>query len=179
MARINRSRVWSIAAKSASDALAERGLRLIAGLNAADGIGGYYPIKDELNPLLLLETLHQNGFRIGLPKIREGLISFKEWAPGSTLCCGIFGTLEPSDTQPVVFPTAILVPLLAFDLRGNRLGYGAGYYDTALRVIRRERRVVAIGVGFDEQEMPEIPREPQDEPLDMILTPSRTIVCKA
>jgi len=69
------------------------------------------------------------------------------------------------------------VPLLGFDISGNRLGYGAGYYDAGLRHLRRERSVTAIGLAFDEQEFPAIPHEPQDERLDMILTPSRVIRC--
>ncbi len=74
-------------------------------------------------------------------------------------------------------PTLVLVPLVAFDRKGNRVGYGAGYYDACLRDLRARGRATAIGVAFDEQEFPDIPREPQDEPLDMILTPSRIIIC--
>ena len=74
-------------------------------------------------------------------------------------------------------PALVLVPLVAFDRKGNRLGYGAGYYDACLRDMRARQRVTAIGVAFDEQEFTDIPREPQDEPLDMILTPSRVIAC--
>ena len=71
----------------------------------------------------------------------------------------------------------MLVPLLAFDRSGGRLGYGAGYYDAALRKMRQRGPVAAIGIAFDEQEFPEVPQEPQDEPLDTILTPSRVIAC--
>ncbi len=90
---------------------------------------------------------------------------------------GRFGIHEPADSEAELVPTALLVPLLAFDRRGNRLGYGAGYYDAALRNLRSAGRVVAIGIGFDEQEFPGIPREAHDEPLDMILTPTRVIAC--
>ena len=72
-------------------------------------------------------------------------------------------------------PPIIFVPLVAFDRLGNRLGYGAGYYDACLRDMRAHQRILAIGVAFDEQEFREIPRELQDEPLNMILTPSRVI----
>jgi 5-formyltetrahydrofolate cyclo-ligase len=84
---------------------------------------------------------------------------------------------EPAGDLPEVVPAILLVPLLAFDNKGNRLGYGAGYYDTALRDLRLRGHVIAIGLGFDEQQVSEIPREPQDEPLDLILTPSRAIAC--
>jgi 5-formyltetrahydrofolate cyclo-ligase len=74
-------------------------------------------------------------------------------------------------------PPVLLVPVVAFDRKGARLGYGAGYYDACLRGMKGRQRVLAIGLAFDEQELPEIPCEPQDEPLDMILTPSRVIAC--
>ncbi len=105
-------------------------------------------------------------------------MSFREWVPGSTLERGKFGVHEPGESQPALQPAIVLVPLLAFDRNGNRLGYGAGYYDASLRDLRRSHRIVAIGIAFDEQEFADIPREPQDERLDMILTPSRTFACE-
>lgn len=87
------------------------------------------------------------------------------------------GLSEPAVCHPEIIPAVLLVPLLAFDSKGSRLGYGAGYYDAALRDLRLRGPVIAIGLGFDEQQFPEIPQEPQDAPLDMILTPSRTIAC--
>jgi 5-formyltetrahydrofolate cyclo-ligase len=99
------------------------------------------------------------------------------WTPGSPLRRGMAGLSEPHAADPEAIPGAVLVPLLAFDAAGNRLGYGAGYYDAALRALRRTARVIAIGLGFDEQQLPDIPREPQDETLDMILTPTRVIAC--
>jgi 5-formyltetrahydrofolate cyclo-ligase len=89
----------------------------------------------------------------------------------------LFGLSEPAAGGPEAIPSVVLVPLLAFDSKGNRLGYGAGYYDAALRDLRQRGPVIAIGLGFDEQQFPAIPQEPQDEPLDMILTPSRIIAC--
>ena len=104
-------------------------------------------------------------------------LTFRKWSPGTPLERGKFGLQEPGEAHPELLPNLVLVPLLAFDRKGNRLGYGAGYYDAALRKLRRPGPVIAIGVGFDEQEFPDIPHEPQDEPLDMILTPSRIIAC--
>jgi 5-formyltetrahydrofolate cyclo-ligase len=152
---------------------------LIGTLPPSSPIGGYFAIRDELDPLPLLQTLHRSGFRMALPKMCPGpALKFKEWAPNLPLMPGKFGVHEPAEEQPELLPSFVLVPLLAFDREGNRLGYGAGYYDAALRKFKDGgNRVIAIGIGFDEQEFPEIPREPRDEPLDMILTPTRVIAC--
>jgi 5-formyltetrahydrofolate cyclo-ligase len=148
-------------------------------LDVQRAAAGYQPIRDELDPLPLLRALHETGYAIALPRTEEGFtLSFREWQPGCALERGKFGLSEPGEAQPRLFPAIVLTPLLAFDRQGNRLGYGAGYYDWALRDLRRRQPVVAIGIAFDEQEFPEIPREPQDEPLDLILTPSRAIPCE-
>ncbi len=117
--------------------------------------------------------------RIALPRVEdETALSFHEWLPGAALERSKFGVREPDASAPALRPAVVLVPLLAFDRSGARLGYGAGYYDRSLRQLRSAEPVVAIGIAFDEQEFPEIPTEPQDEPLDMILTPSRVIACR-
>lgn len=104
-------------------------------------------------------------------------LTFREWRPGAALERGKYGVREPNASQPAVLPSILLVPLLAFDRKGARLGYGAGYYDASLRHLRSLQPIFAIGVAFDEQEFSEVPQEQQDEPLDMILTPSRAIAC--
>ncbi|HZV20203.1 MAG TPA: 5-formyltetrahydrofolate cyclo-ligase [Hyphomicrobiales bacterium] len=177
-ARLLRRSIPPQAAQAAAIALAESGLKLLSQFDRINPIGGYYPIRDEIDPLPLLNVLHSNGFRIALPTIKDGAVTFREWRPGLMLVKGPFGTKEPEETQGEAFPNPVLVPLLAFDRMGNRLGYGAGYYDAILRALRSADRVTAIGVGFNEQEVPEIPREPQDEPLDMILTPAGLIICR-
>jgi 5-formyltetrahydrofolate cyclo-ligase len=162
----------------AAQALSSRGFPLIRALPNAQIIGGYYPIRDELNPLRLLQALCDDGRQIGLPAICPGPgLTFRAWTPGTPLKRSQLGLSEPEAGYPEVVPGIVLVPLLAFDSHGNRLGYGAGYYDAALRDLRRRAPVIAIGLGFDEQQFREIPREPQDEPLDMILTPTRTLTC--
>jgi 5-formyltetrahydrofolate cyclo-ligase len=136
---------------------------------------GYFPVHDELDPIPLLEELHAGGLRTALPVTRPGPdLIFREWSPGALLKRGKFGLRQPGAEQAELTPDIVLVPLLAFDRRGGRLGYGAGYYDAALRRMRRSGPV-AVGIAFDEQEFPEVPQEPQDEPLDTILTPSRVI----
>ena len=177
-AALARKEAWLKFGTRAAFAVAERGLALIETLKALPLIAGYHPFRHELNTLPLLGALHSKGFHIALPRMEKGpALSFRQWCPDSTLEKGRLGVREPQETEPVINPAVILVPLLAFDRKGNRLGYGAGYYDASLRGLRSGRSVVAIGIGFDEQEFPEVPREPQDETLDMILTPSRVIAC--
>ena len=174
-----RKEVWAKSGASAAQALAVKGVPLAQSFGLPAAVAGYHAIRCELDPLQLLTALHRQGFRIALPRRGEGTtLSFREWEPGSTLERGTFGLQEPAETQPAMHPAVIFVPLLAFDRKGNRLGYGAGYYDAALRDMRARQQLIAIGVAFDEQEFAAIPREPQDEPLDMVLTPSRVITCE-
>lgn len=173
-----RRRAWSNAGPAASQALAELGAYLVDLLRARAGtsVSGYVALRDEIDPSALITFLHQQNFRIALPQTMPGPnLAFKEWLPGTPLVRGKFGLQEPGVDWPEVVPDVVLVPLLAFDRVGNRLGYGAGYYDAALRRLRLEGSIIAAGLAFDEQELPAIPREPQDERLDMILTPSRII----
>ncbi len=144
----------------------------------ATSAAGYFPVHDELDPIPLLEALHAQGLRTTLPVVRPGPdLIFREWSAGTPLKRGRFGLQQPGQECPELMPDIVLVPLLAFDRKGGRLGYGAGYYDAALRRMRQHGAVAAIGIAFDEQEFPEVPQEQQDEPLDMILTPSRIIAC--
>jgi 5-formyltetrahydrofolate cyclo-ligase len=164
---------------TAAQAIAERGVTLIKSLDAAPAVTGYHAFRHELDPMLLLMELHNMGVRIALPRTTDGgdTLTFREWLPGASLERGKLGIHEPEASRPELSPAVVLAPLLAFDRYGNRLGYGGGYYDRSLRKLRRCGAVVAIGVAFDEQEFSEIPAEPQDERLDMILTPSRIIAC--
>jgi 5-formyltetrahydrofolate cyclo-ligase len=172
-----RREVWLNAGATACQALAARGAAFIGTMQALSA-AGYFPIHDELDPIPLLEALRAGGLRTALPVVKPGPdLIFREWFPGAPLKRGKYGLRQPGEEQAELTPDIVLVPLLAFDRRGGRLGYGAGYYDAALRRMRQRGPVAAIGIAFDEQEFPEVPQEPQDEPLDTILTPSRVIAC--
>jgi 5-formyltetrahydrofolate cyclo-ligase len=164
---------------SAAQAIAEKGLALIKSSDAAPIVSGYSPMRHELDPMPLLVALHNDGFRVALPCAEADAagLTFREWLPGGSLARGKFGVREPEPSRPELHPAVVLAPLLAFDRFGNRLGYGAGFYDRSLRRLRSQGAVLAIGLAFDEQEFPEVPAEPQDERLDTILTPSRVIAC--
>jgi 5-formyltetrahydrofolate cyclo-ligase len=117
------------------------------------------------------------GLTIALPVVAgQGLVLiFRSWLEGEPMDSGPFGTSHPSVRAPVVEPDTLLVPLIAFDRRGHRLGYGAGYYDRTVGALRKQRSVLAIGFAYDEQEVDAVPAAPHDQVLDGIVTDRRTL----
>ena len=138
-------------------------------------VSGFWPIKDEIDVRPLMTFLHGEGCRLALPVVqgRGERLSFRGWRPGDPLEAGVFGTLQPSATQETLEPDALLVPLLACDTEGWRLGYGGGFYDRTLDDLRKRRKVTAIGVGFDLQFVPHVPHGAEDQRLDWLLTDRR------
>jgi 5-formyltetrahydrofolate cyclo-ligase len=130
----------------------------------------YWPIRDELDCKPLLTKLVDSGQPVCLPVvIGDGLpLELRLWAEGEPLYPSGFGTLAPPETAPIVEPDVIVMPLLGFDKRGTRLGYGGGYYDRTLTMITKSPRL--IGYAFASQELETIPREPHDIPLDAVVT---------
>lgn len=160
-------------------AIRDAGLAFLGGRRGTT-VSGYVATRGELDVLPLLHALYERGLTIALPVVpREGhVLIFRAHHPGGELHRAGFGLLEPGPEAEAVTPSVLLVPLLAFDRQGRRLGYGGGYYDTTLKHLRaRDPGVTAIGIGFDEQELPEVPWEPHDELLDWVLTPSGLIRC--
>ncbi len=142
------------------------------GTGPADVVSGYYPTPKEFDPLPLLARLAAEGWTVTLPFIvGEVPLLFRRWQPGDPLRRGPRAIMEPISGE-ILTPRVLLVPLLAFDTRGARLGYGGGHYDRTLDALRRTGPVLGIGLAFDEQEMPELPIGPHDQRLDIILTPS-------
>ncbi len=136
-------------------------------------IAGFYPRSDEINILPLLESLSKQGAKLCLPRINEdNNIDFHEYEIGEKLIAAPFGLLEPDESRAVVCPDIILVPLLAFDSKGNRIGYGKGHYDKAISKLALNQKTTLIGIAFDEQEFDEIPAEAHDQKLNYLLTPS-------
>lgn len=137
-------------------------------------LAGFHPIRDEIDPRLLLADLACAGSALCLPvtppRGSGEPLSFRGWRPGAPLVRSGFGVLEPGPEAPVVTPDVLLVPLLAFDRHGGRLGYGAGHYDRTLTALRARGPVTAIGVAYAAQEHDALPLEPHDAPLDGILT---------
>jgi 5-formyltetrahydrofolate cyclo-ligase len=147
-----------------------------AGLPASLGtpgiLAGYYPTTREFDPLPLLQRLAGEGWTLALPVVTGDVpLIFRRWFPGAPLTPGQRGMMEP-DGGEILRPALLLVPLLAFDARGYRLGYGGGHYDRTLEALRRDGPAVALGLAFDEQEMAQLHVGPHDQRLDWILTPS-------
>jgi len=139
-------------------------------------VSGYWPIADELDIRPLLRALHGVGHPIVLPVTpkRGNPLTFRLWRPGDVLEPERFGTFRPVGEERV--PDFLLVPLLAFDRRGYRVGYGAGFYDRTLAALPRR---LALGVAFATQEVDEVPAGPSDIPLNAIATETDLITCKA
>ncbi|MBI2240750.1 MAG: 5-formyltetrahydrofolate cyclo-ligase [Magnetospirillum gryphiswaldense] len=142
------------------------------GFSCGTVVAGYWPMGDEIDPRPLLEILAGRGCVIGLPVVmaRGQPLVFRQWEVGDTLEQGLHGTCHPAAHAAEVHPDLLLVPLLAFDSQGYRLGYGGGYYDRTLAGLRDRAYVTAIGVGFAAQQVQAVPRDKYDQRLDMILT---------
>ena len=135
-------------------------------------VSGYSPMKSELNPVPLMRILANFGAQLALPVVqgRGKPLIMRGWTFGAPLASGVWGIREPTADAPEVFPDIMLVPLAAFDRAGQRIGYGAGYYDMTIARIRAMKPAIAIGLAFAAQEVESIPAEPHDAPLDLVLT---------
>ena len=140
-------------------------------------IAGYWPIRDEIDCRPALERLNERGYQIALPAVESEsqILAFRAWKPGDTLEGGPFGTFQPNRKALVLTPDMLLLPLVAFDQLGHRLGYGSGYYDRTIEALRFGGSVIAIGVGYDDQEVENIPWEGHDQVMDAVVTERRTL----
>jgi 5-formyltetrahydrofolate cyclo-ligase len=143
-------------------------------------VSGYSPLKSEINPLPLMRRLAERGAQLALPVVngRGQPLTMRAWSFGEALDSGMWGIREPKTESPEVFPDVLLVPLLAFDRIGYRIGYGAGYYDMTLNRLRAAKTIVAIGMAFAAQEVEEVPNTPRDARLDLVLTEQDMIDCR-
>lgn len=147
----------------------------------ADGvtIASYRAMGPEVDPLPSEDALRALGFKIALPVAPPSgnPLIFRPWEPGDPLEPHRFGMLEPPARLGETVPAILLVPLLAFDREGYRLGYGGGYYDRTLAGLRRVGRCLAVGLAFCEQEVDAVPHDAYDERLDMVVTPAGVCRC--
>jgi len=142
-------------------------------------VSGFSAIGDEIDPAALMRRLDGEGFKLALPVIagKAKPLLMRAWAPGEPLEDKTWGISEPLESAAEVHPDILLVPLLAFDPHGYRLGYGGGFYDRTLAKLRALKPVIAIGLAFDEQRLDAVPRDRYDLPCDWVLTPSGPIAC--
>ncbi len=159
----------------AGSALAETFLDAIA-VPPGASVAGYWPIRDEIDPHPLMRRLHQAAHACALCVIGgpAAALRFRTWKPGMVLEPGGFGTSVPPADAAEVVPGVVLTPLLAFDERGHRLGYGGGYYDRTLTALRaRGGAVLAVGLAYEAQRIATVPNTPGDARLDWVVTEGR------
>ena len=140
---------------------------------------GYYPYRSEIDVLGLMAFLAAKGFETCLPVVTGPgrRLQFRAWKPGDATVPGKWDIPTPPDSARVVEPDFMLVPLLAFDRAGYRLGYGGGFYDRTIADMKATRPLVTAGVAYSAQEMPQVPRGKFDQPLDWVLTEQGAIRC--
>ncbi len=159
----------------AGEAIATRLMSLLpdlAGGREGLTIAGYWAKGDEADVLPALTAVAAAGHATALPVVagRAWPLIFRLWRPGHPLVPGAFRVMEPMDEAPLVQPDIVLVPLLAFDDRGYRLGYGGGFYDRTLEVLRAEAPTQAVGIGYAGQRVESLPIDAYDQRLDWIVT---------
>jgi 5-formyltetrahydrofolate cyclo-ligase len=142
-------------------------------------ISAYSPMRSEVNPVPLMRRLAEAGAKLALPVVmsRGKPLIMREWAFGQPLGTGTWGIREPLPSAPEAWPDILLVPLACFDRKGNRIGYGAGYYDLTINRLRVLKPVVAIGLAYHAQHVAVVPSTPRDARLDMVLTEREVIDC--
>lgn len=138
----------------------------------------YWPKKDEFSTQLILEALLAQGITCCLPIVQshERALKFAQWKKNDPLVLSSFQVHEPAVTDQTLWlePDIVIVPLLAFDRRGHRLGYGAGHYDATLANLRKKKDILSVGIAFAEQAVLfPLPAEEHDIPLDLVITPQK------
>jgi 5-formyltetrahydrofolate cyclo-ligase len=144
-------------------------------------ISAYMPIKAEMDPLPLFEVLRERGYTLLMPRVipDHTLLEFRTWEPEMPMIRSIYGIEEPDPGySTVMIPDFFLLPLLAFDRQGHRLGYGAGYYDQTFGQMKGKIPFKAIGVAYEMQYYDEVPFEMHDYPLDMCVTEQKVYTFK-
>ena len=142
-------------------------------------VSAFYPFRSEIDTRPLLVRLAGDGWTTSLPVVDgDGLpLHFRQWLPGEPLIKGAMDIARPPDSAPQVEPDVLLVPMLAFDEHGYRLGYGGGFYDRTLTLLRAKKKIIAIGVGYAAQQAASVPHVSHDQPLDYIMTERGMIKC--
>lgn len=135
-------------------------------------VAGYAAIGDEIDPQTLLETFALEQARIALPCVvgKDQPLTFRSWTLDQPLEPGPFGTRQPGADHAELNPSLILVPLVGFDLKGRRLGYGGGFYDRTLEKLRQSGPLTVVGLAYAAQRLAKVPAEAHDIRLDWVVT---------
>jgi 5-formyltetrahydrofolate cyclo-ligase len=150
-------------------------IKFIEKKNKKKDIGGYYPVNYEINDLDLLKAFEKKKYNISLPIIKKNHnMNFYKWSFNEPLKINKYGIPEPI-SKKINYPDIIFVPLVAFDEKLNRLGYGGGYYDRYISKIEKKKKLLKIGLAMNCQKIKKIPISKYDQKLDYIITNSRII----
>jgi len=142
-------------------------------------VAGYWPMDSEMDVRPALVALDRLGVLMTLPEVvaAQRPLRFRAWRANEPLIEGPHGTFHPLNDAPLMRPDVVLVPMLAFDRRGYRVGWGGGYYDRTLEMLRKVGACTAIGVAYSAQEVDAVPIDSHDQPLDWIITETQAIQC--
>jgi 5-formyltetrahydrofolate cyclo-ligase len=164
--------------RNAGAALAARGLPVKRDANHSI-ISAFHSFGTEISTFELFDKLVADGWTTALPIViaKNTPLVFRSWAPGDPLVSGLWDIQIPPPSVREVQPDVLLVPLLAFDRQGYRLGYGGGFYDRTLEKLRATKKVTAIGIAYAAQEVDSVLRDEHDQQLDWIMTERETIKC--
>jgi len=163
---------------ASAEAAAGHGKQFLDGFSRDKVIAGYNPIATELDVRFLMRDLEAAGFSLAMPAVvtTGGAMVFRRYGMGDPLIEGPHGTMHPGDDAPEVRPDIILCPLLAYDARGYRLGYGRGYYDRTLEAHPEAR---AFGFAYSAQMADRVPHTDADRPVDAVISETGTFICAA
>ena len=133
-------------------------------------IGGYYPVNFEVDILDILKKFDKKNFKISLPVIKKNYdMNFYKWSFNEPLKINKYGIPEP-DSGILIYPDVLLVPLVAFDRKLNRLGYGGGFYDRLIKKLSKKKKILKIGLALATQKIKKVPINNHDQKLDYIVT---------
>ena len=172
-AKGNRTGFAQAAGAGAAERLADNYFQSAPGsTDSSMAVAGYWPLADEIDVRPLMIRVFEASRPVALPVViaPAAPLIFRRWQPDMVLDAGVFGTRHPRPQEPEIPPQTLLVPLLAFDDQGFRLGWGGGFYDRTLADLRAARPVIAIGVAYQGQRVGHVPHTPEDEPMDWIIT---------
>ena len=138
-------------------------------------VGGYYPYNNEIDCIQILKKLEKKNYIISLPKIKKNSqMDFIQWSSNDPLVINKFGIPEPSNGK-IKFPDILLMPLLSFDAKLNRVGYGGGFYDRYIHRIKRKKKPLLVGLAYSFQKVKSIPINKYDKKLDFVVTERKII----
>lgn len=133
-------------------------------------IGGYYPYNYEIDTIKVLKKFEDLNYQISLPKIKKNSqMNFYNWSVKDPLKINKYGIPEPLSYK-IIYPKILLVPLVAFDKHLNRIGYGGGFYDRYLKKVKKDKKIITIGLAYSFQKIKKVPLNKYDIKLDYVVT---------